>query len=323
MRAGALKKAKKPLVSVLVPVEPHGDASACLKALKVIAWPPSRLEILVARGLQPSRQRNLAALAAKGEWLCFLDSDSRPRPDLLERLFDAARNFKASAVGGPNLPPENEPWLGRAFSGVLASYFGSMAARARYRAIGKARLSGEKELILCNLMVKRRVFLAQGGFREDLYPNEENELLNRLKARGERLVYAPMAVVERPRRDSLAAFAEQAFRYGRGRMHQMRVNFFLGDLVHLLPLAALAYAFLLPFLAACSAWALAPLLAYGLAELAACLAILSAQGPTTALLSFFLFPLRHAAYGAGLVAGLVGSQSPPGKGGITIEKRRL
>ncbi len=59
-----------------------------------------------------------------------------------------------------------------------------MASRARYRAVGGRRRCGEKELILCNLLLSRKVFLSNGGFREDLYPNEENEFLNRLLAGG-------------------------------------------------------------------------------------------------------------------------------------------
>src|SRR5258708_6427737 len=121
------KAAKTPLISVIIPVEPEGSAGACIKALKALDWP--RLEILVARGRQPSRQRNLAARVAKGEWLLFLDSDSRPRPDLARRLHASALAFRAAGAGGPNLAPGDEPWLGRTFSAVLASYFGSMSAR--------------------------------------------------------------------------------------------------------------------------------------------------------------------------------------------------
>jgi succinoglycan biosynthesis protein ExoA len=302
MRAKALNR---PLVSVIVPVEPHGDASGCLKALKALDWPRARLEVLLVRGLQPSRQRNLAAARARGAWLLFLDSDSRPEPGLLKELLATAGRLKADAVGGPNLPPLGEALPQRAFSRALASYFGSMASRARYTAVGKERLSGEKELILCNLAMRRKPFLGLGGFREDLYPNEENEFLNRFQAAGHRVAYAPRAFVRRPRRASLAAFCGQAFRYGRGRMRQMRANFFAGDLVHLLPLLGVAYLAALPWSLRASrafAWPLAAYLAF---DLATC---------------FGLAGLRHTAYGLGLWAGLFGAGKPGAAGKISLTK---
>lgn len=308
----------------MIPVEPEGDPSATLQGLRRLDWPRASLESIVVRGRQPSRQRNLAAKAARGEWLLFLDSDSLPDSALIQRLLEGAARFGADAAGGPNLAPLGESGLSRAFSAVLASYFGSMSARARYAQVGAARLSSEKELILCNMLIRKSSFLGLGGFREDLYPNEENEFLNRLQREGGKVAYIPDAIVRRPRRDSVAAFARQAFNYGRGRMRQVRVNFFAGDLVNLLPLAALAYGAALPLLFSKSPLALAPLLAYLAADLAASLELLArGYGASAALGGVLLFPLRHASYGIGLLAGLMGRQAPPeGRGDITLQRPR-
>jgi succinoglycan biosynthesis protein ExoA len=325
MRAKTIKGVKSPLVSVIVPVEPEGDVSGCIRTLKTFVWPKTRIECFVVRGQQPSRQRNLAAKKSRGEWLLFLDSDSQGMPELIERLVGAALQFGADVAGGPNLPPQDEAWPGRAFSAVLASYFGSMSARARYSSQGITRLSSEKELILCNLLIRREVFLKGGGFREDLYPNEENEFLNRVGAEGSRLLYVPEAVVRRPRRNSLAAFAEQAFRYGRGRMRQMRTNFFMGDLIHLLPLAALFYVVGLAFAAGQAPWMIDGLLLYVAADLLAGLQILLQKSDlAAALLSLLLFPLRHFAYALGLLAGLgVSPSTLNANSTIRVQKQRL
>jgi succinoglycan biosynthesis protein ExoA len=42
--------------------------------------PDGPIEILVARGTQPSVQRNLAVRQARAELIYFLDDDSRPAP---------------------------------------------------------------------------------------------------------------------------------------------------------------------------------------------------------------------------------------------------
>jgi GT2 family glycosyltransferase len=257
-------------------------------------------EVWVARGLNPSRQRNLAVANAKAPWILFLDSDSQVQAGQVPALLDAAKELGAVAAGGPNLPLLDEPPLGLALDRILGSWVGSMASRARYRSIGSRRACGEKELILCNLLLSREAFLEQGGFREDLYPNEENELFNRLRAAGKTLVYEPSAAVRRPRRHSVGAWIQQSFRYGHGRARQIRANPYPGDFLNLLPLALpLAWV-----LAACSPWAwMAPglPLAYALA----CVAAFRGRPDLGLLLA-----LRHHAYAAGLIVGAWGRQAP-------------
>jgi succinoglycan biosynthesis protein ExoA len=317
------KPLKAPRVTVIVPVEPDGDPRPCLRALRRLDWPVSKLEVLVARGRQPSRQRNLSAKKARGRWLLFLDSDSEPRSDLLRRLLQAAAEFGAEAAGGPNVAPLAQAFWARAFSAVQGSYFGSMSSRARYAPVGTTRLSGEKELILCNLAVRRDAFEALGGFREDLYPNEENEFLNRFKGSGRKCVYVPGAQVIRPRRPGVPQFARQAYRYGRGRMLQIRANFHPADLANLIQLAGLALLFPLPALAERwpAFWALPA--SYTAAALASALGIAYRGGVQLAPAALILFPLRHFAYGLGLLSGIFAAAPSSGAGHpIVIEKVR-
>ncbi|HTB34226.1 MAG TPA: glycosyltransferase [bacterium] len=301
-RGVGLSTTRNPCVAVVVPCEPAGDPRPCLEALRALpkADRARVAEVWVARGLNPSRQRNLAAARARAPWILFLDSDSRAQPGQLPALLAAAEKLGAVAAGGPNLPLAQEPPLGRALDRVLGSWAGSMASRARYRAVGQRRACGEKELILCNLLLSRRAFLDHGGFREDLYPNEENELFNRLRAAGCTLAYEPTAAVRRPRRHSVGAWIQQSFRYGHGRARQIRANPYPGDLLNLLPLA-------LP-LAWAGAW-LAPWAWFGpalpLAYALACLAAYRGRPDLGLLLA-----LRHHAYAAGLLAGAVGRQEP-------------
>lgn len=88
-------------------------------------------------------------------------------------------------------------------------------------------------------MVRKDLFLKLGGFDPRLYPNEENEFLNRLRDDGARAVYVPEAPVVKVRTASLRLFAKENFRYGRGRMEQAWVNVHGGDAVFLGLLAGL------------------------------------------------------------------------------------
>jgi glycosyltransferase involved in cell wall biosynthesis len=287
-------------VSVVIPCLPGAPLPEALAALKALPEAEKALisEVWVVRGRNPSRQRNCAAQKAGGDWLWFLDDDARPRPGTLSVLLEAAKAFSAGAAGGPNVAPADETPLGTRLDAVLTSPMGSGISRARYTSVGKRRLAGEKELILCNFLVQRQAFLGLGGFCEELFPNEENEFLNRWNAAGFLAVYEPAATVERPRRGSVGAFALQAFRYGRGRAQQVRRSFRAGDLVNL---AALGLPCLWAGCLAAQAWGggtaalgrWVPLAYAGAAFLSAGLR------PSVAI---FLI-LRHHAYAAGLAVG--------------------
>ena len=84
-------------------------------------------------------------------------------------------------VGGPNLCPDDAPFLEKVFAVVLGSWIAFGPSRARYDRVGVVRATGEKELILCNLLARRAVLLELGGFDEALYPNEENALMDALQ----------------------------------------------------------------------------------------------------------------------------------------------
>jgi hypothetical protein len=171
------------------------------------------------------------------------------------------------------------------------------------------REAGEKDLILCNLMVCREAFLELGGFDPRLYPNEENEFLNRFNDSGRRAVYVPEADIRKTRMYNPGSFLWENFRNGRGRMEQAWIDFHAGDAVFLailLIICALAVAaafrpFSLVIAALYAATAvLGGFLAAGRprAGFAGKLAYL-AKG---ALISL-LIVLRHASYASGLLWG--------------------
>jgi len=183
-----------PGVTVLIPTKPDQAEIQAVTAARAFDYPPDKLEILVARGRQPSVQRNTGLKAARGELIYFLDDDSVAPPGNLRRAVEHFRDPKVKIVGGPNLCPPDAPELEQVFALVLASWLAFGPSRARYASVGAVRESGEKELILCNLIARRDTMLELGGFNEALYPNEENALMDELQKRGDKLIYdAPTA----------------------------------------------------------------------------------------------------------------------------------
>lgn len=305
-----------PLVSVVIAAEPAQPVEEALRALAASDYPRGRIEVLVCRGRNPSYQRNLGAARARGEYVLFLDSDSRVGRGLIRSLLACLADAGVAAAGGPDLPVLPQTFLQSCFDLVQSTWFGSFSSRARYRSLGGPRDSGESELILCNLMVRRHDFIDSKGFRTGLYPNEENEWLDRMRGAGRRARYQPDAAVRRPRHRNLPAFARQAFRYGRGRTRQMMFSRRLNP-VHLTPALFLAYLGMMPFLPA--AWW--PLGLY--LTLDVFFAARASYGrPLKFMALLLLYPLRHLSYGLGTWAGLAFSGKRP-EGHVEIAPVRL
>ena len=289
-------------VTIVIPVRP-GMTPTALERIARLEWPSVQLELLVAEGANPSRQRNQAVQQARGEVIYFLDDDSLVAPDCLRRLQQHFSDPRVVAVGGPSLTPASDSRFQRAVGFLLGLPLASGGVRARYRAFGKLRHTSERELILCNLAIRRERFLTCGGLDERLYPNEENELLDRLQQEGGRFMHDPELTVQRSQRPTVRAFVWQMFRYGRGRARQTRLAGPSG-LMPFAPLGLLLYLFVLPFLAQ-SFWYL-PLCVYSAGALCSGVWAVWQQRQAYLLLAVpVLLPLMHIANGAGLLAGFL------------------
>lgn len=310
-----------PKFSVIIPVKPGGEVRA-LAGISRATYPDHLFEVLIAYGCQPSVQRNTAAREASGEILYFLDDDSQVAPEFLDLAAVHYGDDKVAAVGGPSLTPATDSPMQRAIGTAFASAVGGGGVRNRYRKSGSARHSSDSELILCNLSFRREIFLAHEGLDERLYPNEENELMDRLQREGHLLVHDPELAVVRSQRRTFRAYVRQMYGYGRGRGEQTLISGKLKP-VSLAPSLFLIYALVVPFLGV-PVLAL-PLLAYlGIVLLASLQGTLS--GKDIALFPWLLlvYPTLHLVYGAGVIRGLL---SPRYRGGRQthweVEVRRV
>jgi len=291
-----------PAISVIIPTRPGAPARA-LDALQVVDYPRERLEILVVEGECPPRQRNQAACRASGDVLYFLDDDSLVAPDALQRLAAHYCSPNTHAVGGPALTPDSEPLLSRCIGYALGTRLGAWTMRARYAVIGRCRPATEKELIGCNLSIRREVFWNVGGFREDLYPNEETEIIGRLLQQGKVALYDPELVVWRTQSRSFIGLARQFFAYGRGRMRQTFRTYPSANLVFLVPALGVVYVTLLPVLWwKLGAWVALPAVIYLTLTLAIGVSIgLKYRTVAGSAVLPILYGLIHMCYGCGLI----------------------
>ena len=294
-----------PFVSVIIPTRPGQSDMPAVSAARLLDYPHERLEIIVARGRQPSVQRNTALAAARGEVIYFLDDDTSPAPANLRGAAASFKDEQIKMVGGPNLCPSDAPFLEQVFAVVLSSWLAFGPSRARYAKVGSVRASSEKELILCNLAARRADLLALGGFDEALYPNEENALMDDLQKAGGKLLYDPEFVAYRRPRSTLAAFIKMLMTYGRGRAEQFRLHPTAGSMLNFIPplfcvyLAILLLFGLLGFLLG-----FVPLIAYAVALLLQTIASAKDHGVVKGFLALPIVVLSHIFYGLGFWRGL-------------------
>lgn len=288
------------IISIIIPVKPDGYVSA-LEQLRHLDADPADYEVIVAEGKKPSRQRNLAAAAAQGDIIYFLDDDAAVRPDVLKQVTAAFSDANVAVVGGPSITPAEDTPFQRTIAMALSSAFGGGAIRNRYRRFGSLRDTDDSELILCNLAFRKEVYLANGGLDERLYPNEENELIDRLLASGVRLLHNPAMFVTRSQRKTYPAFIRQMLTYGRGRAEQSLLTRSL-SFKAVIPAVFASYLLSLPFFT--NWWYCLPAFIYLLVLTSTMLIATAKAGVILAIRLPIIYTLLHFCYGFGFILGL-------------------
>jgi succinoglycan biosynthesis protein ExoA len=313
-----------PSVTVVIPARPDQTEILAVSAARALDYPADKLEIILARGKQPSAQRNAAIKEAQGDLIYFLDDDSGPEPKNLRRIIGHFADPDVKMVGGPAICPADAPPLEQTFALVLGSWLAFGPSRARYTPVGTVRQTSEKELILCNLVARRDALLELGGFNEKLYPNEENALMDELQARGGKLLYDSQLLVRRRPRRTLKAFAKMAMTYGRGRAEQFRETPTLGSALNFVPPLFLLYlVVLIPLLKWKSSIFLWPLVFYVAAVLLQAMALTRTGKIRQSFQAIPLIILTHILYGFGFWRGLFTTLKPKAQAAAEVTLERL
>jgi len=153
-----------------------------------------------------SAARNVGLAEATGEIVAYTDADVRVDPDWLTYLVQPFISSDVVASGGPNVVPEDDPWI----------------AQCVARAPG-----GPTQVLLddriaehvpgCNMAYRRDALLAIGGFNPVyLRAGDDVDVCWRLQAKGQKVGFAPAALVWHHHRASIKAYWRQQVGYGEG-----------------------------------------------------------------------------------------------------------
>jgi GT2 family glycosyltransferase len=229
-----------PRYTVIVPISRFRADEPALVSLRETVPPAGGVQILVTEGRHPARQRNVAEGRARGDILVFLDNDCSMSAGYWKELEAALARPEVEIVGGPALlRPQATAWE-EIFHALLTHTLIVGTVSARYAPRGEFRLATQTDLILCNLAVRRSIFERIGPLSTDLYPNEENEWLDRAHAAGVGAYYDPNLQVFRPQRTTPGQMGLTLLRYGMGRTRQFRVSGWRPTFHQFLPVMLLA-----------------------------------------------------------------------------------
>jgi glycosyltransferase involved in cell wall biosynthesis len=163
---------------------------------------------LAGRGHGAASARNLGIRQARGDIIACTDDDCRVPRDWVARLRARIVETGAAAVGGRVVaPPEasRPARLSQAITNGIARALNGHGTEAMF-------------LTSNNVAYRADALREAGGFDEGFAAagGEERDLHERLRARGERLVYAADIVVSHWPRLTWAGFIRQQSAYGRG-----------------------------------------------------------------------------------------------------------
>ncbi len=167
-------------------------------------------------------------------------------------------NKDVDVFGGPDQSAPNISKFERSVGYVLTSPLATASTRYRHQANQQNnRMEGnEKNLILCNMWFKAKLFTKQGySFDEKLFRNEENVLINQLKSAKKNIVYFANLFVYHKRKDHLGMLAKTVFKSGECRFLSFFIYPKMVNLIYFVPVFFVLAVLLLPFYSL-KAWSL-------------------------------------------------------------------
>lgn len=255
----------------------------------------------------PAEKRTRAIRDALGEILVFVDDDSYPEPDFLEKLDTDFEDASITAVGGPAItPPDDSFWQKVSGAVFLSSLSGG--SPERYIPMGKKHLVDDWPSV--NLSMRKAAFTEIGGFDCAYWPGEDTklclDLVTKLKGK---ILYDPSLIVFHHRREGLARHVKQVSGYGLHRGYfakrypqtSFRLKYFMPSFFLLFVTVGTGLAFLYPALRPLyiGGWVL-----YGIALLKAALDIMHHQKSLLIMLhSLYYIFFTHLAYGWSFLRG--------------------
>lgn len=183
---------------IVLPDKPVSDNFPCIR--------------MISTGkVSPAIKRDMGAENAKGDLLFFLDDDSYPEKDWLNKAISYFEDLFVGAVGGPAITPPNDSFLQKVSGAVFLTKVGG-GVPERYYPTGSTKEVDDWPSV--NLIVRKELFIKIGGFKSEYWPGEDTKLCLEIIKEGSEILYAPDVIVWHHRRPGLLRHLKQVGNYG-------------------------------------------------------------------------------------------------------------
>ncbi|MDH4330905.1 MAG: glycosyltransferase [Candidatus Moranbacteria bacterium] len=177
--------------------------------------------IIPSGKVSPAIKRDMAMKYAEGEYLAFTDDDAYPDEKWLDTAEKYLEDEGVSAVGGPQLTPEDDSFWQKV-SGAMFMSILSGGAIIRYWPGKKTQEVDDWPTV--NFIMKKKDFEEIGGFDSAYWPGEDTKLcLDIIKKLQKKILYVPEMVVFHHRRSGFKKHLKQTGNYGLHRGHFARI----------------------------------------------------------------------------------------------------
>lgn len=169
-------------------------------------------KIIPTGKVSPAIKRDLALKYAQGKYIAFIDDDAYPDENWLGVAEKYLQDDAVSAIGGPQLTPENDSFWQKV-SGAM--FLSPLSGSAIIRFWPGKKVEEIDDWPSVNFIVKKNDFEKIGGFDSEYWPGEDTKLcLDIVKNLKKKILYIPNLIVFHHRRAGIKKHLKQTGNYG-------------------------------------------------------------------------------------------------------------
>ncbi len=295
-----------------------GDSSdGTQEIVKRIASGDSRIKLEINKQRKTPYAFNLGIKRAQGEYICILGAHTNYAQDYIATCLEELKVHDAAGCSGRLIiRPAEDRLQARLVAWALAHPFGTSARSMRTRGTGFA------DTIPYPIFLKSTL-LEVGGYDTQLHRNQDNDLSQRLRARGYKLYITDKTSCEYFVIPDLVSLVRYAFKNGFWNVISFRTNPLSMSMRHFVPgafVAALLLSLLMLLFSVGTAvtlqlWLRGPILLlgaiYGAVSIGVTCHMALRERTAEALLMPIPFLLLHISYGVGTLVAIMSNARRP------------
>jgi GT2 family glycosyltransferase len=196
-----------------------------IEIIKLFSHSLPVVPLIVDKKIPPGASRNYLVQNSTSKFLQFLDDDAFLPEHYYSEFFKFIETQPFDILGGPDQSPIDGSLQQKVLGKILEASFVMGPTSKRHSIKSEVLLNAsEVDLTLCNLWIKRDIFIKGNHcFDENILRCEENLFLEQLQQSKYKMLYVPQLYVFHKRRDHLIDLAKIQFKSG----YYRGITFFL------------------------------------------------------------------------------------------------